>query len=105
MEKAINGPSSWRRYLKLSVKLALYGDLKKDRAAAATASKVSMKTGGRQRAKLREKMVQAAGNDGDEAKNNKGTPGVGVTDGLCFWIGRKEVVHGLGKVFESRQKS
>ncbi|CAG9534250.1 unnamed protein product [Cercopithifilaria johnstoni] len=45
IETSINGPSLWRRYLKFSVKSAIYGDLKKE-----VDEKMSAKTGGRQRA-------------------------------------------------------
>ncbi|KAK6103955.1 NMDA receptor-regulated protein 2 C-terminus family protein [Brugia pahangi] len=54
IETSINGPSLWRRYLKFSVKLAIYGDLKKG-----TDEKMSAKTGGRQRAS-RSKMEQGS---------------------------------------------
>uniref|UniRef100_A0A915Q6D2 Little elongation complex subunit 2 C-terminal domain-containing protein n=1 Tax=Setaria digitata TaxID=48799 RepID=A0A915Q6D2_9BILA len=44
IEKAINGPSLWKRYMKFSLKLAIYGDLKKE-----TDEKIPARTGGRQR--------------------------------------------------------
>ncbi|VBB32905.1 unnamed protein product, partial [Acanthocheilonema viteae] len=53
IETSINGPSLWRRYLKFSVKLALHSDLKKE-----VDEKISVKTGGRQRAN-RAKLEQA----------------------------------------------
>lgn len=45
IETSINGPSLWRRYLKFSVKLAIYGDLKKQ-----VDEKMPVRKGGRQRA-------------------------------------------------------
>ncbi|VDN17878.1 unnamed protein product [Gongylonema pulchrum] len=62
VEKAINGPSAWRRFVKFSIKLALYDN------------KPAKKTGGRQRANFAKSSAKTT-DGGSEMKDGTEAPG------------------------------